>query len=577
MARLQGILALLVFSLAPEAWSSNICVDPSQEAADATPIGGDTDTCGNVKQKWMTGLLDCSKDIGSGWTLEKFLPTITETCCGGTASVCGGTSTTTTQSATGGTRRRTGGTTGQNFTTSLFGASNWTCPSSNASCMNRDNYAQCRKLTDSGCNQLSTMESCPVQFGCATRTCCAAVPECSGGLVASTVPCEPAESQSACQTVTMCCDVLWCRPVDDNKATTAITTTQGTTGRMTEQGFTTSVFGTSNWTCPSSHAACMNHDNYAQCRKLTDSGCNQLLLATELCPVQFGCAEIICCLAVPECSGGLVASTVPCKPAESLSACQTVTICCWGVLWCRPADDNKAATAITTTQGTTGGTTDQGFTTSLFGTTGGGGEATTTTTTTTSLANAAITISTTTGTTPINTQMKVSGLLTMTLNGPGSTVVDAAMVEAATKSSMAEHFGVAVEWVSATATESRRLNTHPRRLPGTWTIIYEVAVIPAMVAYIQTKVDASANNPATFLTIMTTQLQTHLKVAGVPATVTDGLAVTDATAAIADSRPATSHSPVATTTLFLGDTAAAYKTAAPMVLMIAIAMLFSCF
>jgi len=68
---------------------------------------------------------------------------------------------------------------------------------------------------------------------------------------------------------------------------------------------------------------------------------------------------------------------VPCEPAESQSACQTVTMCC-DVLWCRPADNNKPATAITTTQGTTGGTTDQGFTTSLFGTTSGGGEAQTT-------------------------------------------------------------------------------------------------------------------------------------------------------------------------------------------------------
>jgi len=91
----------VVCKQASQAPSSNICADPLQEMADATPIGlvngVATDTCGNVKQKWMSGILDCSKDIGSGWTLKQFLPTISATCCGGTASVCDGTSTATTQ------------------------------------------------------------------------------------------------------------------------------------------------------------------------------------------------------------------------------------------------------------------------------------------------------------------------------------------------------------------------------------------------------------------------------------------------------------------------------------------------
>merc|ERR1712157_564215 len=64
-----------------------------------------------------------------------------------------------------------------------------------------------------GCNNISTMESCPLQFECADEPimCCQAAPQCSGGLVASDVPCKAAESQSTCQTVAMCCQTIWCR------------------------------------------------------------------------------------------------------------------------------------------------------------------------------------------------------------------------------------------------------------------------------------------------------------------------------------------------------------------------------
>jgi len=186
---------------------------------------------------------------------------------------------------------------------------------------------------------------------------------------------------------------------------------------------------------------------------------------------------------------------------------------------------------------------------------------------------------TTTPMMPVVAQMKVAGSLTMTLNGAPSTDVNTMVVEAAARNAIAEHFGVVAESISVTATESRRLNVNRRRLAGTWNIIYEFRVISAMVAFVQAMVDTATNAPANFLTTMATTFKAHLEAAGVPESVTNGLEATSATVAMTDT--ATTPSPIlsSTTPIFRVDeymTAGAHTTAR-MAIIIAIAMLGSCF
>jgi hypothetical protein len=40
------------------------------------------------------------------------------------------------------------------------------CPDPENSCMNNENYKQCRDIEDNGCKSILTLESCPLQFGC---------------------------------------------------------------------------------------------------------------------------------------------------------------------------------------------------------------------------------------------------------------------------------------------------------------------------------------------------------------------------------------------------------------------------
>lgn len=40
------------------------------------------------------------------------------------------------------------------------------CGTATDSCMNDDNFVECRDLEDNGCDSIQIMESCPVQFSC---------------------------------------------------------------------------------------------------------------------------------------------------------------------------------------------------------------------------------------------------------------------------------------------------------------------------------------------------------------------------------------------------------------------------
>jgi len=111
---------------------------------------------------------------------------------------------------------------------------------------------------------------------------------------------------------------------------------------------------------------------------------------------------------------------------------------------------------------------------------------------------------------------KAAGSLTMVAAG-----LTKAQVEAAAKKSLAAHFGVAEDMLTASVTESRRLGMDGsgRLLAGTWTIAYELYVSPGQVESVSAKVIAAAGKPHVFNQAMATQFKTHLKAAGVGATV----------------------------------------------------------
>jgi len=92
-------------------------------------------------------------------------------------------------------------------------------------------------------------------------------------------------------------------------------------------------------------------------------------------------------------------------------------------------------------------------------------------------------------------------------------------IEGAAVTSLATHFGVAEDQLTATAVESRRLgmDDNSRRLPGTWSITYEVQVSPTQLASVNEKVTAAANNPDTFKSELTTKFKDALTAAGVDA------------------------------------------------------------
>jgi len=105
-----------------------------------------------------------------------------------------------------------------------------TCGNSNSPCMNKDNWNDCRRLLDGGCNSIIVMESCPVQFAC-SDTCCDETPECGAGLFKSEVPCCPREE--GCSVVSTCCTAVYCRqstgttcdsPTSDSDATPSVDT-----------------------------------------------------------------------------------------------------------------------------------------------------------------------------------------------------------------------------------------------------------------------------------------------------------------------------------------------------------------
>ena len=84
-------------------------------------------------------------------------------------------------------------------------------------CMNLDNFRQCISLAYADCQSIAILKSCPLQFRC------------------NDDPEEPSDSQ-----------------------------------------------------CPDPTLSCMNQENYAKCRDLEESGC-QNILVLESCPLQFGC------------------------------------------------------------------------------------------------------------------------------------------------------------------------------------------------------------------------------------------------------------------------------------------------
>jgi len=79
------------------AWEVSLKNDPVLSDAKFCDGEGYPEAEGGSAKKKLIGSLDCSKDIGCGWTLKEFLRTFAVTCCSGIASVFSGTSTATTE------------------------------------------------------------------------------------------------------------------------------------------------------------------------------------------------------------------------------------------------------------------------------------------------------------------------------------------------------------------------------------------------------------------------------------------------------------------------------------------------
>lgn len=123
-------------------------------------------------------------------------------------------------------------------------------------------------------------------------------------------------------------------------------------------------------------------------------------------------------------------------------------------------------------------------------------------------------------------------------------------VQVAAKTSLAAHFGVAKNRITATATESRRLGVdgNDRRLTGTWTIAYVLMATPAEVSAVNTKVASATSNPTAFKAALATKFTAALKTAGVSDTVANAIQVSAATAV----RPSTTTTTGSTTSVTSG-------------------------
>lgn len=108
-------------------------------------------------------------------------------------------------------------------------SSSFQCPLLNSSrCMNKNNHAECQSFVKNRCRRISMMESCPLQF--------------------------------ACQ------DLFYFHHDRERRNT--------------------------GYVCPLPNAPCMNQDNYQQCIKLQNDGC-QDIAPSEVCPMTFECGDVI--------------------------------------------------------------------------------------------------------------------------------------------------------------------------------------------------------------------------------------------------------------------------------------------
>jgi len=110
--------------------------------------------------------------------------------------------------------------------------------------------------------------------------------------------------------------------------------------------------------------------------------------------------------------------------------------------------------------------------------------------------------------------------------------VNASMIEEASTRALADHFGISAELITAVAQETRRLDATPRRLPGTWNILYEFHASPSQTEQLEVAADAVMSDPAAFFSDFTQLLHNHLIEAGVDESVVNSIVVVGATATV---------------------------------------------
>lgn len=151
------------------------------------------------------------------------------------------------------------------------------CPPADDSCMNDENHKQCVTLVKDGCQQIFTLEKCPVVFGCNDDN------QNNNHNNDSTESVTNEDSSDAPSDVSST-DV----PTSDAMVDSS-SDVPSDIGTSTDVPISVS---TTDYVCPLPDTDCMTEDNYQECQKLLDDGCINVISPTRVCPLQFKCGDL---------------------------------------------------------------------------------------------------------------------------------------------------------------------------------------------------------------------------------------------------------------------------------------------
>lgn len=187
------------------------------------------------------------------------------------------------------------------------------CPAVTEPCMNSDNYAQCMDLVEAGCQEIWKAKSCPLQFECGDI-----VDDTSNNPAIPcpniTEPCMNKDNLAVCITLYEDgCEnimILESCPVQFSCGDSTATDTPNQTAVPIIAA------------CPAATEPCMNKENYAKCMDLLEGGCLDIMIR-ESCPLQFDCGDATEDFSqLPKMACPNV--TVPCMNSDNLAVCMSL-------------------------------------------------------------------------------------------------------------------------------------------------------------------------------------------------------------------------------------------------------------